>query len=1000
MTYLSVTVLLVVLALLAYLLDNDKKHAQAAALREGDNLVRAFAQSVSRSLTSADQTLRLLRRTLLQDPAHADLSAWTTDIRLNNELTFEFSRADRDGVIRDSTVGAAVGANIAEREEFRVQVDATEDRLFISKPAISKITGQLAVKLTRRLVAPDGSFDGVLCMSADILQFEKLYLTLPLGEDGVVSLMGLDGVVRARGSEGRTRWDVIGRAFPNAQVLKALADSDQGHYWTERGARAQGIDTVKRLLFYRKVEDFPLVVTVGLSEAEVFRHADQNARIYAGIALLLTCAALIAILAGALRERRLLATRADLERANERFNAALQNISYGLSMFDREQRLLVCNEPFRNMYGLRPGQIAPGTTLQSVLEAVAAANGLDGTLTWSEALPAQDATPADLAQRYVELPDGRVIKIRRQLMQGGGWIATHEDITDRRASEKRAEAAYRELAQQQYAIDQAVTVTMTDAHGSITYANDKFSQISGYSSEELIGRDHRILNSGTHPKEFFGDMYACLGRGEVWRGEICNRAKNGSLYWVDSTIVPRLGDHGRPIAYTAIRIDITARKRAERQIVHMARHDTLTGIANRPVLLEEMDKALARARRHGETFAVLMLDLDRFKNVNDTLGHPAGDELLKEMAARLSGVLRDTDVLARLGGDEFAIIQDHESNQHEAAIALAHRIMDAVEQPFDLLGRRVTVGTSIGIALAPHDGTSSDDLLKKADLALYRVKSESRGNYKFFNAAMIVAATARHETEIELREALAHDQLELHYQPVIDVRTGRAEGVEALVRWRHPTKGLVPPGQFIPIAEETGIIEQVGAWVLDRACRDAVQWPDHVKVAVNLSAKQFRKGNLFELVLCALVESGLRPGRLELEITETVVLQDDADYRGVIQQLKNIGVSIAIDDFGTGYSSLSYLTMFPFDKIKIDRSFTQGLAHRADCAAVVSAVVTLARSLDVVVTAEGVETREEFELLRVAGVQFVQGYLFGRPVEARHLDLHSLETAAKTTMAA
>ncbi|HEX4557130.1 MAG TPA: EAL domain-containing protein [Xanthobacteraceae bacterium] len=425
--------------------------------------------------------------------------------------------------------------------------------------------------------------------------------------------------------------------------------------------------------------------------------------------------------------------------------------------------------------------------------------------------------------------------------------------------------------------------------------------------------------------------------------------------------------------------DISERRRNEAKVAFMAHHDLLTGLANRTLFMEKIEEAGARLRRHGEAFTVVMLDLDRFKNVNDSLGHPAGDALLKEMAQRLKSSLRETDVLARLGGDEFAILQSGGAAQRDDAITLSVRIIDLVAQPFDLDGHKVSVGASIGIALAPQDGVEPDELLKKADLALYLTKSEGRNGFNFFHADMTTEADARHQMENEMREALMRDEFELYYQPVLDVRTRESRGAEALVRWRHPRNGLIMPDRFIPLAEDTGLIVQLGAWILGKACADAASWPAQYKLAVNLSPVQFRKGDLFEVILCALVESGLPPERLELEITESVLLENEVNYRVLLQQLKNIGVSIVLDDFGTGYSSLGYLTRFPVDKIKIDKSFTQGLSQRADCAAIVSSVVTLAHGLDIATTAEGVETEEQFELLRAAGVTQVQGFLFGRP---------------------
>jgi diguanylate cyclase (GGDEF)-like protein len=486
-------------------------------------------------------------------------------------------------------------------------------------------------------------------------------------------------------------------------------------------------------------------------------------------------------------------------------------------------------------------------------------------------------------------------------------------------------------------------------------------------------------------------MFHCIANGGVWRGELCNRAKNGSLYWVETIITPQLGLDGKPMAYMAIRIDITARKRAEAQISYAATHDALTGLANRAALLARMNGALAHVQQQHGALTVFLLDLDGFKHVNDTLGHDAGDRLLKELAGRLNSAVRETDLVARLGGDEFAIIRAEPVDPRRDSIALANKVLELTAQPFHLDGQPVFVSASIGIALAPANGTSAAELLKKADLALYKVKSDGRNNFSFFDDHLGDKAVTRLKLINDMRTALARDEFELHYQPLFDARTSRPCGMEALVRWQHPVAGLLYPDSFISIAEETGLMEPLGKWILQRACADAASWPDGIKVAVNLSAGQFRTGSLFDTILFALAESGLPPRRLELEITESLLLQDKESNVQVIRQLKDIGITIALDDFGTGYASLSYLLMFPFDKIKIDKTFTHGLLTRADCRAAIASVLTLARGLDIAVTAEGVETASQFELLQANGVDYVQGYLFGRPGPASEIDFTALE---------
>jgi diguanylate cyclase (GGDEF)-like protein/PAS domain S-box-containing protein len=687
-------------------------------------------------------------------------------------------------------------------------------------------------------------------------------------------------------------------------------------------------------------------------------------------------------------------------RSDVLLNSAIESTPHGFCIFDAELRVVVSNSRFAEMYGLTPEQARPGTLLRDILDSRAATSGRPWDAEQYAADCISQVTSGETQHGIDEVHDGNIITVSRHPMRGGGWIEVHRDVTDTRLAEARAEAARQELIEKQYAIDQAVIVAVTDLRGRIVYANDNFCEISGYSRAELLGQDHRLLNSGTHAKEFFRAMYRCIASGEVWRGELCNRSKTGSLYWVDTVITPQLGTNGKPTSYMAIRVDITARKQAEAQISYAATHDALTGLVNRAALLERMNQALADMERRQGSLTVHILDLDGFKHVNDTLGHAAGDNLLKELASRLKSSLGETDIVARLGGDEFAIIQIAGADQREEAIELAVRTLELVAKPFYLDGQELSLGTSIGIAVAPANGSNAAELLKKADLALYRVKAEGRNSFSFFDEDLSEKALTRLQLVNDMRAALSRDEFELHYQPLLDAKASRPCGMEALVRWRHPVAGLLYPDSFIGLAEETGLMEPLGQWILHRACADAARWPNGIKVAVNLSAGQFRTGALFDVILCALVESGLPPERLELEITESLLLQNKESNVLVIQQLKNIGVTIALDDFGTGYASLSYLLSFPFDKIKIDKSFTQGLLTRADCRAVVASILTLAQGLEIAVTAEGVETRSQFEMLRAQGVHCVQGYLFGRPTPLAEIDFSAPELIARANAAA
>ena len=416
---------------------------------------------------------------------------------------------------------------------------------------------------------------------------------------------------------------------------------------------------------------------------------------------------------------------------------------------------------------------------------------------------------------------------------------------------------------------------------------------------------------------------------------------------------------------------------------HLALHDALTGLPNRVLLAERLGQSLAQARRYGGAVAVLALDLDRFKGINDTLGHGAGDQLLREVAARLQACVRETDTVARVGGDEFVLVQLG-AEQPAAAEALCRRLRETLSAPVVIEGKEVAAGVSIGVALAPTDGELPDDLVRHADIALYQAKNDGRGRFRFFEERMNAALQARSALERDLRRALAENRLELRYQPQVDLETGRMIGAEALLRWNHPQRGEILPGAFIPLAEETGLILPIGDWVLRSACAEAAGWPG-LRLAVNISPVQFREPGLIGTVEEALRGSGLAPDRLELEITESVLLEDTEAAVAILQALKSLGVRIAMDDFGTGYSSLSYLRRFAFDKIKIDRSFVADLGRSSDAAAIVRSVVGLGASLGITTNAEGVEVEAQADLLRAEGCNEAQGYRYGRPMPATEL---------------
>ena len=552
----------------------------------------------------------------------------------------------------------------------------------------------------------------------------------------------------------------------------------------------------------------------------------------------------------------LLDHKSKLEQMNFWLDVALNNMTRGLSLVDVDQRLVVCNALYQQMYDLPAELVQPGTPFEKILQhRIALIGTIEGESTTNDAIAEgfmriiQSHTAQSFSQQMM---DGRAIQVSLRPLPNGGWVALHEDVTE----ERKAQA---------------------------------------------------------------------------------NMAK-------------------------------------------LARHDTLTGLANRLLFREELEEACRRIEQE-HSFSLLCIDLDHFKDVNDTLGHPTGDALLQAVAARLMDTARGRDVVARIGGDEFAIIQAGAHTRPQAE-NFTQRLIKAVSQPYQIHGHKIIIGATVGIAFAPTDASDPDQLLKCADMALYRAKSMGRGTHAFFEAEMAGRLKVRRSLELDLRRALAENQLELYYQPIIDLATETIVSCEALMRWRHPDRGMVSPVDFIALAEEMGLIMPMGEWALRTACVAATSWPENVKVAVNLSAVQFKGTDLVGIVIEALERSGLPAERLELEVTESLLLDQDPKTLQLLHLLQHLGVRIALDDFGTGYSSLSYLRSFPFDKIKIDQTFVRDVPQREDCAAIVTAVAQLAKSLNMRTVAEGVETNEHLEKVRAAGCTQAQGYLFSRPVPA------------------
>ena len=1006
-TYLGLVVIAIIWGGIYLLSSEQRQLAYEDALRQGSNLARVLEEYIRGVVQESDNALLALRQDYQHSPENFDLGAWVALTQAHNNLTEHFGISDAKGfVILSSRGPVRARSYVADRRPFMFQRDSTADELYISDPLVGQVSRRLTIEFTRRLNKSDGTFNGTVASALDVSELEQFFSSLDLGRGGIVSLVSSDGVVLARGGTDPATRAFAGMSVRKTQLFEMMKRSAAGSYWNAPNDSVE-FEGVQRLMSYRSVSGMPLIAVVGLSKSDIFRHANATLRKYIVAGSILTFMVLIVMIVGAARQARMLSTADELqrstqslERSNLLFQAALKSMAHGLCIYDGDMHLVACNEQYGAMYGLGPEQTRPGTTLRSVLEGRVRAGYVPGDT--DEYIRTRLAKVSLSGAHYAEndLTDGRVYAVSHRPMPDGGWVATHIDVTEQRRAE-------RQLAETKYFLDSIiehipVAIVVKDAATrKYVLVNRAFEMMLGIPRSDLLGRTTFDIHRAKDAKGIDdADTESLQNSDCVSYNEIeVDTLLRGARMQATHRIVIK-NNQGDAKFLIAVIEDATERKKAEQRIAFLAHHDPLTGLANRAALAQKIEEAAARQRRRDEPFSVLLLDLDRFKEVNDTLGHPAGDTLLTEVAMRLKSLLRETDVLARLGGDEFAIIQAGESDQRGAARTLAERILELLGEPFAIDGDEINIGTSIGIALAPEHGGGSDELLKMADLALYRTKSAGRNGYCFFAPEMSEVASARQEIESDLRRAIQQNELELHYQPILNANTRKICSVEALVRWRHPTKGLLFPDLFIPLAEETGLITQIGEWVLRKACADAAAWPDDVKVAVNLSLVQFRKTKLADTVMRALIESGLGPERLELEITETALIESAAECLPALRQFKSAGITIVLDDFGTGYSSLSQLAMFPFDRIKIDKSFTQNLTKRSECAAIISATLTLAQSLDIATTAEGVETADQYRVLRLAGVTSVQGYLFKRPGPASELDFGAVYGAVTLNNAA
>ena len=671
-------------------------------------------------------------------------------------------------------------------------------------------------------------------------------------------------------------------------------------------------------------------------------------------------------------------------------DAAVENIPYGFCVWSSDFKLLMWNRYYLDIYGFPADSIAAGMSLEAVVK-LSSAMGNHPEQTPQQFLAAyrQELEANRQGLRYKsreQLAGGRTVETAHVFSPGLGWVVTHEDVTEAIVTSEIVQKRKRELERQNIRLDAAVNnisqgLCMFDPKGRLVICNAPYARIYALTDEmvkpgtpldDILGH---LFDTGMHSSTF-----ATREQYIDWRHDVIARGQHEKTVVEFGNRIILMQHHPmKDGGFVSTHEDITEQRQQEARIQHLARHDALTELPNRTQFLDEMADTEALIER-GAKVAVLCIDLDHFKSVNDTLGHTIGDKVLMQASARLWGTTRETDLLARLGGDEFSLLLRPIDKPSDAA-TIAERIVSTMTSPFAIDGHQIAIGASVGIAIAPQDGETTDVLMKNADLALYRAKSEGRSTYHFFEQEMDAAIQKRRTIESGLRTALQLNELRVVFQPLVGLKENKITCLEALLRWRHEGEDI-SPAEFIPVAEETGLIVPIGEWVLREACSAALGWPTEARVAVNLSPVQFKNKRLFETIHNILAETGLPPTRLELEITESLMLSDNEQTLHTLHRLRAIGIRISMDDFGTGYSSLSYLRSFPFDKIKIDRSFMRDLDSRRDSLAIIKAVIGLGHSLGMSTTAEGVETEEQLRAVREQGCNEVQGFLFSPPLEA------------------
>ena len=867
--------------------------------------------------------------------------------------------------------------DISGRSYFQAFKSDPQAPAMIAEAVPSLINGNLNTIIAHRLTGANGIFLGVMTRRINPANYEKFFASVALGSGATVSMFHADGTLMSRYPRMET---MIGQKFSNAPVLRRVL--------TQGGPqmlRIQSpIDGTDRLGAGAQLQHFPgVVIATNTVAAALADWREQTKFLIIAAALSATIVAIILFLIIRQITRQGREAQQRLESERRQLDIALNNMIQGLVMYDASGRVVTFNRRYIDMYGLSTDIVKPGAHLRDLMQHRRETGSFFGNVDEFCDRVMQNIASGRIDETTMQSTDGRSFLAISKPLSHGGWVATMEDITERRKLERERDRNQAFLSEIIDHIPSQITVkSVNDRRYMLVnrVAEAKF----GISRDLIIGKTAFDVLPKTGADMVLADEERALRSpdGGLFRDEhIWENHKNERSYITSKRLVIR-DSAGAPSYIVNVVDDVTERRNANEKIAHLAHYDALTDLPNRVLFREQIERELQNALR-GEQFALLYIDIDEFKGINDSLGHHVGDELLKAVATRVRGCIKPADLVARLGGDEFAVIQTAVGDRADV-VEFVTRIHDAIRQPYQCLGHHLATDASIGIALAPQDGTELDQLIKSADLAMYAAKADGRRTHRFFEPAMDARVKARLTMEQDLRQAMIDGGFEIHYQPQVDLRSNAVNGCEALLRWRHPERGMVSPAEFIPLAEDTGLINELGDWVMQTACAEAAGWPSSIRLAVNVSPVQLKSPTLALRITSALAASGLAPDRLEIEITEAVLIRDDETALAILHQLRAIGVRIALDDFGTGFSSLSYLKRFPFDKIKIDRCFVSDIEVDGS-AAIVQAVVNIAAASNMTTTAEGVETEAQREVLRKLGCNQMQGYLFSRPRPAAEI---------------